>query len=191
MGRELPRRFVHASGSIVPLAYIVDLATWGQLQLLFAVGIVVALSIEALRLLANVDIPYIDRLIRSYEEKYLAGYALYVIAGGSVGLVFAPEFAIPAILMLTLGDPIAGVLSSGELRRVKRPHVLAIMFTVCLIFALWSLDPLPAIAAAAVATVADGVKPVIKGYVIDDNLTIPVGAATTGYLVTEYAPSVM
>lgn len=191
MDREVPRRLVHASGSIVPLAYVADIATWDQIRLVFATGIVIALSLEAIRLLARIELPMVDRLIREYEKNYLAGYALYVIAGGSVGLVFEPTFAVPAILMLTIGDPIAGLLSTGELRQVKRPQVLLSMFVICLALAWWSLDPLPAVAAAAVATLADGVKPVVKGYVIDDNLTIPVGAATAGYLATEYVPPLL
>lgn len=184
MDREIPRRVVHATGSIIPLAHIVDIITWEEVRILFAIGIVITLSIEALRLLVGVELPFVDRMIREYEENYLAGYALYVIAGGSVGLVFEPFIAVPAILMLTLGDPIAGLLSSGELRTVKRPRVLGTMFIVCLSLAWWSLEPPAAVAAAVVATLADGVKPVIKGYVIDDNLTIPVGAATAMAIAT-------
>lgn len=191
MGREVPRRLVHACGTIIPATYLLDIATWEQIRLLLAAGIVAALAIEGLRLIVGVDLPYVDRLIRGYEEEYLAGYALYVIAGGTVGIVFDAQFAVPAILMLTLGDPIAGLMSTGELRRVKRLRVLAVMFIICLAIAWWFLDPLAAVAAAAVATVADGVKPVIKGYVIDDNLTIPVGAAVAAYLVTTYGSTVI
>lgn len=189
MGREVPRRLVHASGTVVPLAYLLDIVTWEQTQLVLATGIVVALGIEAVRLLFDLELPVINRMIRSYEEDYLAGYALYVIAGGTVGLLFEPAVAVPAILMLTLGDPVAGLLSTGELRTVKRPHVLATMFVLCLALAWWFLDPLAAVAAALVATLADGVKPVIRGYVIDDNLTIPIGAALAAEAVTRYGPT--
>lgn len=186
MAREVPRRVVHASGTVVPVLYLLEFLSWHQIRMILAIGISVALLIEAGRLVFDLQPPYIDRLIRGYEEDYVAGYALYVIGGGSVGLLFEPAIAIPAILMLTIGDPVAGLLGSGELRRVKQPHVLAVMFVVSLSLAWWFLEPVAAIAAAAVATLADGVKPVIKGYVIDDNLTIPIGAAFTAYLVTQY-----
>ncbi len=191
MGREISRRLVHASGSLIPAAYLLDILSWNQVRLVLAMGIVLALAIEASRLLAGIEPPFINRMIRSYEEEYLAGYALYVLAGGGVGLVFEPNIAIPAILMLTIGDPISGLLSTGELRRVKRPHVLLVMFVVCLALGWWFLDPLAAVAAAFVATIADGVKPVIKGYVIDDNLTIPIGAAVSAYLVMAYGPTIL
>lgn len=189
MSREIPRRLVHACGAVVPLAYLLDLVTWDQVRLLLGAAIVLALSIEAVRLLLDLELPIVNRMIRSYEEDYLAGYALYIIAGGAVGIVYEPTIAVPALLMLTIGDPIAGLLSTGELRTVKRPHVLVTMFVLCLAMAWWFLQPLAAIAAALVATLADGVKPVIKGYVIDDNLTIPIGAAVAADLVTRYGPN--
>lgn len=188
MGRELPRRLVHAGGSVIPGSYLLEILTWQQVRYLLVAGIVLAIVIETARLTTNWELPLVNRLIRSYEEQYVAGYALYIFAGGGVGLVFEPAIAVPAMLMLTLGDPIAGLLSKGELRRVKRPHVLVVMFIVCLIFAWWTLPPRAAIAAALVATLADGAKPIIRGYVVDDNLTIPVGAALAAYLMREFVP---
>ncbi|MFB6352128.1 MAG: hypothetical protein ABEK29_10160, partial [Bradymonadaceae bacterium] len=40
----------------------------------------------------------------------------------------------------------------------------------------------PAVAGALVATLADGTTPVVRGYVIDDNATIPLGAAAAMWL---------
>ncbi len=187
MHPEVARRLVHAAGSVVPIAYLVDVLTWRQVRLVLVVAIVLALAIETLRLLLGIELPGVDRMIRAYEEEYLAGYALYVIGGGVTGLVFDPAIAVPAMLMLTIADPVSGLLGDDELRTVKRPHVLAVTFLVCLGLAWWSLDPLPAVAAALVATLADGVKPVIGGYVIDDNLSIPLGAASAAYVVAAVA----
>lgn len=179
------------TGTIVPAVYLLDILTWQQIRYLLVAGIVLALLIEAVRLIGKVEIPFIKRMIRSYEERYVAGYALYVIGGGVTGIVFEPAIAVPAILMLTIGDPISGLLSDEELRTVKRPHVLIIMFTLCLALAWFFVPPEAAVAAAFVATLADGVKPVIKGYVIDDNLTIPLGAAVTAFLVIEFVPPIV
>jgi dolichol kinase len=81
------------------------------------------------------------------------------------------------MLMLALGDPVSGLLGSGELRRVKRARVLVAMFLVCTSLALPFVSPLAAVLGGVAATLADGVKPVPAGYVIDDNLTIPPAAA--------------
>lgn len=174
---ELGRRAVHASGALVPLSYVAGVLTWPQVRLVGAAGVAIALSLEALRLLAGFDHAVYDRLTREYEQENLAGYALYAISGAAVLWLTAPPIGVPAILMLALGDPVSGLLSSGELRTVKRPRVLVGMFLVCLLLALPFVPPLVAAAGALGATVADGVKPIIAGFVIDDNLTIPPFAA--------------
>ncbi|MFC7175963.1 dolichol kinase [Halosegnis marinus] len=169
---ELGRRAVHASGAVVPLAYVADVATWGEVRLVATAGLALALLLEALRLLAGFDHALYDRLTREYEQENLAGYALYALSGTAVLWLTEPAVGVPAVLMLALGDPVSGLLSSGELRAVKPPRVLVGMFVVCTALALPFVPPVAAVAGALGATVADGVKPQPFGYVIDDNLTI-------------------
>jgi len=182
MADEVARRLVHASGSVVPLLWVGNVLAWSQVRLVLVAGIAVALALEAARLLAGLEWVVYDKLTREYEQDNLAGYALYVIGGSLVGLVFGPTIAVPAMLMLTVGDPISGLLGSDELRTMKRPRVLVTMFAVCAALAYPFLPFAAVVAAALAATVADGIKPVIRGYVIDDNLTIPVVASLAAYL---------
>ncbi|WP_135535215.1 dolichol kinase [Halostella pelagica] len=189
MANEVARRLVHASGATIPGAYVLskhvswlDLQ-WTHIQWVLIAGTVVTIVLEALRLFAGLEWVVYDKLTREYEQDNVAGYALYVFGGTLVGLVFEPRIAIPAMLMLTLGDPVSGLLGSGELRTIKRWPVLAAMFTTCFLLA-YPFLPLHAAALAAVAaTLADGVKPVIATYVIDDNITIPIAAAVTAFVV--------
>jgi dolichol kinase len=182
---EVARRLVHASGTVLPLLYVFRLATWLQVAGLFAVGAVVALALEVIRLYVGLEWTIYDHLTREYEQDNLAGYALYFISSAGVALAFAfesllgvhPEIAVPAILMLTIGDPISGLLGSGELKKTKETFVLGVMFAVCTLLAVPFVPVQAAILGGLAATVADGVKPVIAGYVIDDNLTIPPAAA--------------
>lgn len=190
MRDEVARRLVHASGAGVPALYLLGLVTWEQLRVLVVVGVLVTIALELVRLRVGLDWLVFDKLTREYEQENLAGYALYVFSASAVVLVFEPNIAVPAVLMLMLGDPISGLAGSDELRRIKHPRALALMFSVCLLLALPFLRPEVAIVAAAAATLADGVKPIIRGYVIDDNLTIPVAAAVAGYLSLEYLPTV-
>ena len=194
---ELQRRLVHASGTGAPAIYLVGIVTWEQLGWILLFGSVVALVLEVLRLFVGLDWTIYDRLTREYEQENLAGYALYMFAMTAVALLFEPYAGIPAMLMLTIGDPVSGLVSSGELRSVKRFSVLFVMFGVCFILAFTTLlyllgSPVlvPAVLGALVATVADGMKPVIAGYVIDDNVTIPLGAAVAIFLAVEYLPAV-
>ncbi len=182
MANEVARRLVHASGSVVPLLWVANLLAWEQVRLVLIGGVALTLVLEGLRLLAGLEWVVYDKLTREYEQDNLAGYALYVFGGGLVGLVFRPEIAVPAMLMLTIGDPISGLLGSDELRTVKRPPVLLAMFVVSTLLA-WPFLPFAAVVPAALAaTLADGVKPVFRGYVIDDNLSIPVAAAIVAWL---------
>ena len=173
---ELGRRAVHVSGSILPGLYLLDLATWTQVQYVLATASAIAVTLETIRLTRGIDFWAYNRLTRDYEDSSIAGYALAIFGGTITAVAFEPFVAVPAMLMLTIADPVSGVLSSGDLG-VKQGFVLLAMFGVCLGIASALLVPIwPALAGATAATAADGLKPMIAGRVIDDNLTIPVAA---------------
>lgn len=184
MALEIGRRFVHASGAVVPGAYVLDarllesgLLTWSAIQAFAAVGLLVTAGLEIARLYGGLEHAIYDRLTREYEHDTVAGYALYALGVTITVFAFGPTVAVPALFMLTLGDPISGMLSTGGLRPIARPRVLIGMFVVCLLLAFPFVPLLAAVAGALGATVADGVKPMVRGYVVDDNLTIPLLAA--------------
>lgn len=189
---ELGRRLVHASGSVLPALYLLNLANWHQIRILYVAGTVLGVILEVLRLFGGLELAIFEHLTREYEQEAIAGYMLYTLSSTAVALVFQPQIAIPSILMLTLGDPISGLASSGEFRRVKRPSALAAMFLVSTAIALPFVPeaPLAAVLGGLGSMTADGVKPIVRGYIIDDNLTIPpvaaiamlVGIALTGLL---------
>ena len=197
---EVERRLVHATGAAIPLAWAVGLVGWRSVQLLWTAALAVALALELGRLSGRVDLAIYDRLTREYESDNVAGYALYMVSMTLVAYLFAfepgtvlagvlpyrPGLAAAAMLMLALADPVSGLLGSGELRDVKRVRVLAATFAVATLVALPFVPVVPAVLGGAAATLADGVKPVVAGYVVDDNLTIPPAAAvgmTVGFLL--------
>ncbi|MFB6104545.1 MAG: dolichol kinase [Halobacteriaceae archaeon] len=177
---ELHRRLVHFAGTGYPALYLLDqslaigIVTWPRLQGLVVLSAVVALGLEAFRLTGHLDWAIYDTLTREYEQHHLAGYALYMIGMAVAVLAYDPHIAVPSVLMLTVADPVSGILSAGNL--AKSLVVLLVTFGICLMLAAPFVSPAVAVAGAAVATVADGVKPVVATYVIDDNLTIPIGA---------------
>ncbi len=174
----------------MPALYLLDLVTWQQLQELLVLGSASALVLEIVRLFVGLNWRIYDELTREYEQENLAGYALYAFGMTATALAFEPRVAVPAILMLTIADPISGVLGSGELG-VKAAHTLLVTFAVCVTIAsLLGLPLLAAVLGALVATLADGVKPVVAGYVIDDNLTIPIGAGVAMFVGVRYLPTV-
>ncbi|CAI49587.1 uncharacterized protein NP_2992A [Natronomonas pharaonis DSM 2160] len=181
---EIRRRLVHASGAAVPGVYLLDnhaigagLITWQVVQLLAVVGLVATAVLEVARLYGGLEHAIYDQLTREYEQETVAGYALYVLGATIVVFVFEPTVAVPALFMLTLADPVSGMLSGNEFRRVARPRVFAGMFLVSFALAYPFVSAAAAVAGAVGAAIADGVKPVVGGYVVDDNLTIPVVSA--------------
>jgi dolichol kinase len=109
-----------------------------------------------------------------------------------VVLLFEPRVAVPATLALALADPVSGLLGSGELRDVKEGYVLLATFGIATGIAAFFVPAVPAVLAGLATTVADGVKPTVRGYVLDDNLTIPPAAAvamTVGLELTARLPA--
>ena len=186
---EFKRRLVHASGTGLPLLYVLGIVTWREFGVVMLACSTLAAALEFIRLVVGVEWSVFDELTRPYEQENVAGYGLYMFSITAVVLTVAPYVAVPAVLMLTIGDPISGLLATtrgaGE---PKQPRTLAAMFATCLAVSVPFLVPAAgvavgvaaSIAAALAATVADGFTPVIAGYVIDDNASIPVDAAVAG-----------
>jgi dolichol kinase len=191
---DLERRAVHLSGSLVPLAYVTEVLSWRAIQIVLAAGAALAIGLETVRLFVGLDWAIFDRLTRSYEQHNPAGYALAVVAAALVGWTFDPTVAVPAILLLTVVDPIAGLLSDVDevdsVDRLKSPWVMAATFGVAVLVALPFLPLRATLPVAAVVVVADAVKPRLFGFVIDDNASIPLGAAVVAWAVLSYAPPV-
>jgi len=183
MTDEVTRRLIHMSGMTVPLAYLFgpDVVTWRLVQGFLAAALVVVVVLEYLRLSVGLDWAIYDRLTREYEQDNPAGYALYIVGmavvAGSVSIGLPVEVAVAAMLMLSIGDPISGLLGSAEASNVKQAWVLLVMFGVCTLLAAPFVPAAAAVLGGIAATFADGVKPTVAGYVVDDNFSIPVFGA--------------
>ncbi len=193
---EIRRRAVHVAGAGIPLVYLADTTvlsggflTWERVRLLYLLASVVAIGLEFFRLVVGLEWWVYRRLTREYEQTNPAGYALFMIGSAIAALAFEPRIAIPALLALSLVDPLSGLLSRRGHRQVKRPSVLAITFLVS--FGLGAaFVPLAAATLGGVAvTVADGVKPSIGDVVLDDNFTIPVAGSVAIWIGTTYLPA--
>ena len=188
MTSELRRRVVHAAGCVFPLAYLAGWVAWQELRVIYLLGAGLALGLEVLRLVVGLDWRLMRELTREYEQANPAGYALYVFGAAAAVVAFEPRIAVPAVLMLAFADPASGLVGADELRGLKRPSALLVAFVVSLLVAWPFVPPAVAVLGALATTVADGAKPVVAGYVIDDNLTIPIGAAAVMWLGVQYLP---
>ncbi|AGN01067.1 hypothetical protein L593_05590 [Salinarchaeum sp. Harcht-Bsk1] len=185
---ELGRRLVHVSGAGIPLLYVLGLP-YAWLQILLVGGVAIVGGLELLRLRAGLaDWWIFEHLTREYESETIAGYALYVVGMAVVAVAFDPQIAIPSMFMLAVADPVGGVLGGADPTPVKPARAFVGAFVVCLLVGLPFLPPLVAAAGGVAASVADGVFAEFRGYVIDDNLTIPIGAAAAIALMLAYGP---
>lgn len=192
---ELKRRLVHAGGTVFPVPYLLGWFTWDETRVGLAVFTVLVATLEFLRLGVGLDHVLFEKLTRPYEADSVAGYVLYMLGIAGVAAAFGPVVAIPAILMLTLADPISGALGRNEADEPKRPFVWVVTFLVCLAIALPFTVPAAgsrvavgvaaAVVGAAGATVADGLPPLIRGVPVDDNITIPPAAAAGIWVVLQ------
>ncbi|WP_248518085.1 dolichol kinase [Salinarchaeum laminariae] len=184
---EVGRRLVHVSGALVPLSYVLGLPyLW--LQIVLLAGVVAVGVLELLRLRTTFSWWAYEHLTREYESDTVAGYALYVLGMAIVALAFDPRIAIPAMFMLAVADPVGGVLGGADPTPVKRPRAFVGAFLVSLAVGVPFVAPLAAAAGALAASLADGVFMEIRGFVVDDNLTIPLGAAGAIALMLAYGP---
>lgn len=176
---ELGRRLIHMAGTAFPALYILPWVDWWHVALLLVLATTIAIGLETLRLLGGLELFIYEHFTREYEQDSPAAYVMYMISMTVVAVIFDPMIAIPAILMLTLADPVAGLVSGGDLRLVKRPLPMAVMFLACAVLALpFTYEtPLAVVLGAAGGMIADGIKPQIRGFVVDDDLTIAPFAA--------------
>lgn len=171
---EIKRRVLHVSGAFIPAVYFLGMP-WSQFRVFVLVLLVTGIIIELIRLTWNPDVEIHEKVLRDYEKGSIAGYTL-ALAGTFLAVsLFEPAIAVPAVLMLFIADPVSGFLSNGN--RVKNWESWTAMFVTSLGIGAFFVSPVTAAAGALGASIADGFKPEIRGYVIDDNLTIPVYAA--------------
>lgn len=116
----------------MPLLYLLGLVEWRTLGYLFVFLAAVVSVLELLRLFGGLEWAVYDELTREYEQDNVAGYALYVYSQTAVALVFGPHIAVPGMLMLTIGDPISGLMGSAPVGELKSARTLAAMFAVML-----------------------------------------------------------
>jgi len=191
---EFERRLVHASGTLFPVPYLLGWVSWTETAAFLALGVATVGLLEYLRLVVGLDHAVYRHLTREYESDSVAGYALYMVGTTAVAVAavpalaipgMTPTLAVPAIWMVSLGDPVSGALGDNAATESKRPTAWIAMFLVSLGLALLFTVPAfgsrvgvaVALAGAVPAAVADGLPPIIRGVAVDDNLTISPAAA--------------
>ena len=181
--RELKRKSIHITGLSVPISILI----FGEVYtaIFVAIALVVALALEAGRLRGRINLP----AVRDHEQEKVAGYIYYILGSLVTVIVFRPMIAVAAMLMLSLGDAVSGLVGSvlvnanvrarNEKWRLKPFPIVASMFLACLAIGFLSsgITHLPwqvYLCGAVGATVADSMALFVGNRGLDDNLTIPI-----------------
>ncbi len=134
------------------------------------------------------QVPLIKQFLNTFERKedrhrFPGKGAFLMLLGFTITFkIFPKETALAALMILTIGDPIAH-LTGRTLGRTKNPlslHKLlegsAIAIMVSFLFALIFVHPIHALAAAFFAMLVESIEFNLHHELLDDNLLIPLVA---------------
>ena len=182
LAKEIRRKLIHVSGVIVPISILMLGKT--LTAILVALALIFALILEFMRLNGKINLPE----VRDKEHNKVAGYIYYILGSLITVIIFPPMIAIVAMLNLSLGDTVSGIVGSvfdnSNVRancdniRIKPFPIVASIFLACLAIGYLSSNITQLsfgvyLAGAVGATAADSVAININGRGADDNLTIP------------------
>ncbi len=183
---EIKRKAIHLTGLSVPFGIIVFGRTFTATVI--ALVLLLSLILEVQRLKGKIRLPE----VRQHEEEMVAGYIYYIVGSLLTVVLFPPMIAVTAMLLLSLGDTVSGLVGSilensnvrgsNEKWRMKPLPIVAAMFLACLgigFLASVSFTKLSFpvyLAGAAGATIADSVAIIVCNRALDDNFSIPVFA---------------
>ena len=181
--KEIRRKAIHLSGLSVPFGLLVFGRTFTAAMI--ALALVAALALERQRLKGKISLPE----ERVQEKDKVASYIYYIMGSLLCVLLFPLMIAVTAMLLLSLGDTVSGlvgsVLAKADVRSrremwcCKPMPIVSAMFSACLFIGYLASGitrlSFPVYFAGAVgATVADCVAIIIHNKGLDDNFTIPV-----------------
>ena len=182
---EIKRKFLHLILGII-LVTLLMFGFIGVLHVFILTIIVIIIPLVNKRY----KVPGMDWFLKNFErDENLKifpgkGFIFYLIGSLLVLLLFPKEIALPAILVLAFADSI-GHLFGLRFGRIRHPFVstkflegwivgLASGFIGALIFVPWH----EALAASFFAMLVEGIEVKIGADEVDDNLIIPLVAAT-------------
>ncbi|MEE2877234.1 MAG: hypothetical protein VX822_05600 [Candidatus Neomarinimicrobiota bacterium] len=179
---EIIRKLIHFGSAIFPIAYYHvltrDQMLWlfGGLSVLFLIGEFVRLNVEPAKRIFRL---IFGQIVRPSEEHRLTGATSVFISGFLTVLIFEKNVAVFAMLILSLADATAALIGRKWGKRsifgkTVEGTVTFLIIAMVLAVTLPGLPRVGAVAAAVIATVAE-----LLPSPIDDNLMIPLSAATT------------
>jgi len=183
IGREIQRKTIHLTTSILPIAYFY-LSVSREQMLFICVFITIGfLIVDFLRMFSKAIEKYFikifSKLLREPELKNQLTGATYLFIGLTLSVILFPKnVAVPAMFFLTLADPFAAIIGKKiELKRIFNKSLggfFAFFIVAALIVLVFTDFWIYGIVIAFLAAIVE-----ILPLRINDNLTVPI---VSGYL---------
>ena len=179
---EVYRKMIHFGSAVFPISYYYSLSReqmlWllGGLSTLFLFGELLRMNVEPFKRFFKL---IFSAVVRESEDHTITGATTVFIAGFLTVLIFERPVAIFAMLILSLADATAALIGRkwGNHSLFEKSVEGSMTFLIVALALALLLPDLPrfgAVAAAGIATIAE-----VLPSPIDDNLIVPLSAATT------------
>ena len=179
---EVYRKMIHFGSAVFPISYYYSLSReqmlWllGGLSTLFLFGELLRMNVEPFKRFFKL---IFSAVVRESEDHTITGATTVFIAGFLTVLIFERPVAIFSMLILSLADATAALIgrkwgNHSLFEKSVEGTMTFLIVALALAFLLPDLPRAGAVAAAGIATVAE-----VLPSPIDDNLIVPLSAATT------------
>ena len=179
---EVYRKMIHFGSAVFPISYYYSLSReqmlWllGGLSALFLIGELLRMNVGSFKRFFRL---IFSTIVRDSEDYTITGATTVFIAGFLTVLIFERPVAIFAMLILSLADATAALIGRkwGNHSLFEKTVEGTMTFLIVALALALLLPDLPrsgAVAAAGIATIAE-----VLPSPIDDNLIVPLSAATT------------
>ena len=179
---EIYRKMIHFGSAVFPISYYYSLSReqmlWllGGLSTLFLFGELLRMNVEPFKRFFKL---IFSAVVRESEDHTITGATTVFIAGFLTILIFEKPVAIFSMLILSLADATAALIgrkwgNHSLFEKTVEGTMTFLIVALALAFLLPDLPRAGAVAAAGIATIAE-----VLPSPIDDNLIVPLSAATT------------
>ena len=179
---EVYRKMIHFGSAVFPISYYYSLSReqmlWllGGLSGLFLIGELLRMNVGSFKRFFRL---IFSAIVRDSEDHTITGATTVFIAGFLTVLIFERPVAIFAMLILSLADATAALIgrkwgNHSLFEKSVEGTMTFLIVALALAFLLPDLPRFGAVAAAGIATIAE-----VLPSPIDDNLIVPLSAATT------------
>ena len=179
---EVYRKMIHFGSAVFPISYYYSLSReqmlWllGGLSALFLIGELLRMNVGSFKRFFRL---IFSAIVRDSEDHTITGATTVFIAGFLTVLIFERPVAIFAMLILSLADATAALIgrkwgNHSLFEKSVEGTMTFLIVALALAFLLPDLPRSGAVAAAGIATIAE-----VLPFPIDDNLIVPLSAATT------------